>query len=149
VPSLTAGFVVGMLQVALAISFAALIFAGSLAPFLSQGIGYALVSSMIVGAIIALFASWPGFVGGNQDVPAAIMALMASTIAGSMPAMATADQTFVTVIVTIAITALLTGLFFLGTGYFRLGGLVRFLPYPVVGGFLAGTGWLLIAGSVS
>jgi SulP family sulfate permease len=30
-----------------------------------------------------------------------------------------------------------------------LGGLVRFLPYPVMGGFLAGTGWLLITGGLS
>ena len=29
-------------------------------------------------------------------------------------------------------------------GSLRLGKLVRFIPYPVVGGFLAGTGWLII-----
>ena len=28
------------------------------------------------------------------------------------------------------------------------GGLVRFLPYPVMGGFLAGTGWLLTTGGI-
>ncbi len=32
-------------------------------------------------------------------------------------------------------------------GIFRLGGLIRFIPYPVIGGFLAGTGWLLVRGS--
>ena len=52
-----------------------------------------------------------------------------------------------TVLVAIAATTLLTGLFFLALGFFRLGGLVRFVPYPVVGGFLAGTGWLLAQGS--
>src|SRR4029450_10272978 len=36
--------------------------------------------------------------------------------------------------------------FVLGT--FHLGNLVRFIPYPVVGGFLAGTGWLLFKGGI-
>ncbi|MGH2578516.1 MAG: SulP family inorganic anion transporter, partial [Actinomycetota bacterium] len=31
---------------------------------------------------------------------------------------------------------------------FRAGNLVRFVPYPVVGGFLAGTGWLLFKGGI-
>ncbi len=149
IPSITSGVVIGVLEVALAISFAALIFAGSLAPFVPYGIGYALVGAIIGGAIVALFTSWPGFVGGNQDVPAAIIALMSAAIAGLMPASSTAEETFITVVVTIAITTLVTGLFFLGTGYFHLGSLARFLPYPVVGGFLAATGWLLISGAVS
>ena len=34
-------------------------------------------------------------------------------------------------------------------GLLRLGKIVRFIPYPVVGGFLAGTGWLLVRGSLS
>lgn len=149
IPSLTSGLVIGILEVALAISFAALIFSGSLTPYVSSGIGYVLVGAIIGGTIIALFTSWPGFVGGNQDVPAAIFALMASAIVGLMPASATAEQTFITVVVTIALTTFITGLFLLGAGYFKLGGLARFLPYPVVGGFLAGTGWLLITGAVT
>ena len=50
-------------------------------------------------------------------------------------------------LVAIVVTALLTGVFFLLLGLLRLGGFVRYLPYPVVGGFLAGTGWLLVQGS--
>ena len=34
-------------------------------------------------------------------------------------------------------------------GHFRLGGFVRYIPYPVVGGFLAGTGSLLAQGGLS
>lgn len=37
----------------------------------------------------------------------------------------------------------------LGLGVFRLAGLVRFLPYPVAGGFGSGTGWLLFVGGIS
>jgi SulP family sulfate permease len=34
-------------------------------------------------------------------------------------------------------------------GRFKLGNLIRFIPYPVIGGFLAGTGWLLLVGAMS
>src|SRR5688572_27253086 len=33
-------------------------------------------------------------------------------------------------------------------GTLRLGDLVRYVPYPVIGGFLAGTGWLIAKGAV-
>ncbi len=47
----------------------------------------------------------------------------------------------------IALSTLIVGvvLFLLGT--YRLGNIVRFTPYPVIGGFLAGSGWLLLTGS--
>ncbi len=149
VPSFSSGLVIGILEVALAISFAALIFSGPLAAYVPFGIGYALAGAIIGGALIALFTSLPGLIGGNQDVPAAIMALMSVAIVEMMPVSATTEEAFITVTVAIALTTLLTGLFFLATGYFRLGDMARFLPYPVVGGFLAGTGWLLITGAVS
>ena len=38
---------------------------------------------------------------------------------------------------------------FLVLGTFRLGNLARFIPYPVIGGFLAGTGWLLMKGGLA
>ena len=149
VPSLTAGLVIGLLEVATAISFAALIFNGALAPFASYGIGYAIIGAIIGCTVIALFTSWPGFVGGNQDVSAAITALMVASLIGAMPASATAEHIFITAVVAIALTTMLTGLFLLATGHFDLGNLARFLPYPVIGGFLAGSGWLLITGAVS
>ena len=34
-------------------------------------------------------------------------------------------------------------------GLFKLGNLIRFIPYPVIGGFLAGAGWLLVRGAFS
>src|SRR5947207_8028997 len=46
------------------------------------------------------------------------------------------------------IVTLLTALTFLLLGTFRLGNLARFIPFPVVGGFLAGTGWLLLKGGI-
>ena len=55
---------------------------------------------------------------------------------------------FLTVIAATLVVTVLCGVVFLVLGRFRLGNLVRFVPYPVVGGFLAGTGWLLFKGGI-
>ena len=45
-------------------------------------------------------------------------------------------------------STLAMGLVYLLIRWFRLGKLVRFMPHPVMGGFLAGTGWLLVVGGI-
>jgi SulP family sulfate permease len=148
VPGITSGLVIGSLEVIIAISFTALIYAGELSRYVGVGIAFALIGAIITGVVVALVTSLPGTISGIQDAPAAILAAMAAAIVVSMPVNATGLDTFVTVVVAIALTTLLCGVFLLSLGFFNLGGLVRFLPYPVVGGFLAGTGWLLVTGSI-
>jgi SulP family sulfate permease len=46
------------------------------------------------------------------------------------------------------VVTLTTAVVFLLLGTFRIGNLARYVPYPVVGGFLAGTGWLLFKGGL-
>ena len=45
------------------------------------------------------------------------------------------------------LAAFTAGVVFYGLGAFRLGGLMRFIPYPVIGGFLAGSGLLILVGA--
>ncbi len=146
--SLTAGLVAGIFRVIVALSFAALIFSGGLANHVANGIGLLLYGAVVIGVVVTLTSSLPGVMAAPQDAPAAILALVAAAIAGNMPASAPADATYSTVVAAIAGTSLLTGAFFFALGRLKLGSLVRFVPYPVVGGFLAGTGWLLVQGGV-
>jgi SulP family sulfate permease len=148
-PGIATGLVIGLLEVIVAISFSALIYSGDISSFIGIGIGFALIGAIITGVVVTLVSSLPGTISGIQDAPAAILALMAAAIIASMPRDATSLDTFITVAVAIAVTTFICGIFLLGLGYFNLGELVRFLPYPVVGGFLAGTGWLLVVGSIS
>ena len=125
IPALLAGFLVGILEIALAASFAALIFSGETTAYLSRGIGMALFSATFGITITSLLTSYPAIMGGNQDAPAAIVGVMSAGIA----AMVTVEEArLATIIVAVALTTLITGLFLLGLGVFRLGGLVRFLP---------------------
>ena len=69
------------------------------------------------------------------------------SIAASMEG-APAEAKFITVVVVVMLTSVLSGLLFVLIGGFKLSRLVRFIPYPVVGGFVAGTGLLLAEGAV-
>jgi SulP family sulfate permease len=135
--------------VSLEISLAALIFSGALAPYVAFGIGFILFGAFAFLALGALTSSIPGTITLPQDTPAAILALIAAGVVANTTASASPEQTFITVVVAILLTTLLTGALFTLFGRFQLSGFVRFIPYPVVGGFLAGTGWLLASGSFS
>jgi sulfate permease, SulP family len=147
VTSLTAGLISGVLTITMGTAFAALIFSGPLSGFMSRGISSILFGAFVIGAFTALTSSYAGTVARPHEIPAAILALIASLVAGHMAAEGTGEKAFATVIATIMIASLGTGLFFLVLGFFNAGNLIRFVPYPVIGGFLAGTGLLLVKGA--
>lgn len=132
--------------VILAISFATLIFSGPLLPHLPNAIGIVLVGAVALAVIVALTSSYPASIASPQSAAGAISALIATSIAGQLAAPHLREG-YVTVMATMGLSALLVGLVMLALGWFRLGRLIRFIPYPVVGGFLAGTGWVLLHGS--
>ena len=49
--------------------------------------------------------------------------------------------------IVMGLSAALTGLLFFGLGVARAAGAIRFIPYPVIGGFLGATGWLMTSGA--
>lgn len=144
-PGITAGVIIGMIDISMELSLAALIFSGDLSRFLARGIGLMLFGAVAMGIVVAVTTSLPGVVAVPQDTPAAILALIGAGIAASMK-LASPDALYATVLAAIALTSLLMALSFLLLGWFKASGFVRYIPYPVVGGFLAGTGWLLVRG---
>ncbi|MEW5723167.1 MAG: SulP family inorganic anion transporter [Thermodesulfobacteriota bacterium] len=146
-PVAVAGLVNGVRSVIVVISFATLIFSGRLSPFLSTGIGLALFSGAVFGVTMALLSSYRGAVGLPHSLPAAVTALVAAAAAGHVSAGQGPAAVFSTVAAALIITSLLTGTTFLVLGFFHLGDFIRYIPYPVIGGFVAGTGWLLVSGA--
>lgn len=145
-PSLTAGLVAAVITVSLEISLAAFIFSGELNQFLAGGIGLMLFGAFAIGITIALTTSLPGMIGLPQDTPAAIIGLVAAAIGVSMRG-EDPRAVYFTIVAAMSLTSILTALFFLLLGWFKASGFVRYIPYPVVGGFLAGTGYLLSLGA--
>lgn len=146
---IVAGLLAGLLAVVVTSSFAPLLFRGVLAPYLPVGVGLALMATVAVAVTVSLTSSYPGTIAIPQDRTAPILALLAASTQASLPSDAAAERVFATVITALVLTCIANGLFLLLLGRLRLGSLIRFLPYPVVGGFLAGSGWLMILGALA
>lgn len=129
------------------IAFAALIFAGPLAAGFGMGVGVILLSSIIIALWIALRSRYPSSIGQVQEASIAILAT-AIAAATTQLEFAPGEIKVATAFAMLGTSAVLTGVVFWLFGLFRFGRLVRFMPYPVVAGFLAGSGWLLIQGAV-
>jgi sulfate permease, SulP family len=143
-----AGLVAGVVAVMVSVSFAVLIFGAPTPGQVGRGIALVLAATAVVAAVNALGSSFPGIIAGTQDNAAVVLAILAAGVAGAAPATLDEVAVFATVVVAIATGGLVTGLVLLLLGRFRLGRLVRYLPYPVIGGFLGGTGWLLLVGGL-
>lgn len=144
-PNITAGLVIGFIEVIFSVSIASLIFSGPLKPYLPRGIAVVLVTSTLCMLISAIFARVDEVISGLQENPAVLLTITVASLGGVL---AGGPDLLPTVLMLILVTTMLTGLFMLVLGIFRLGGLMRYIPYPVIGGFMAGTGWLLAQGSI-
>jgi sulfate permease, SulP family len=144
----SAGLVNGLLAVVIAVSFAVLIFGASVPEQVGSGVTLVLLSTVIAALVFASRASIPGTIAGAQDNSSIVLALIAASVVAAAPATLSSGGVVATVVVTIGLATVLTGLTLLLLGRLRLGELIRYVPYPVIGGFLAGTGWLLTVGGL-
>jgi SulP family sulfate permease len=136
--------VVGLVTLTFSISCAALVFSGPLAPYLPFGIASALVSASVTALVVAGRSSFRLAIAGPESHGSVVLAVMA---AGIVSAVAHPDQAAPTVFAAVVLSSIFTGLVLYGLGWLRAGHAVRFIPFPVVGGFLAGAGWLIVRGS--
>lgn len=129
------------------IAFSALIFTGSLAAGFGMGVGLILLSSLVLVLAMALFSSHPASIG---QVRKPSVAILAAAIAGITSTMSDApvETKILTAFAVLAVSGLVTGILFWIFGAFRFGRLIRFLPYSVIAGFLAGSGALMVEGAV-
>ncbi len=141
-PALGGGVLIGFLEVAFILSFASLVFAGTAPSDFARGLGFMLLGAAVLNLIGARWSSLPGAVVTPQDTTTAIVAATAGTVlAGVDPTVG-----FESMVLYLAVCGTLTGVVMLLLGLLRRGNLIRFIPLPVIGGFLAGTGYLLVVG---
>ena len=143
IPNSIAGIVSGLIEIFYAITFASLIFSGPLEEYLPLGISICLISGIISFWGISIFSSKPGIMSSVQDVPVVLLVVLTSSMASGM----SNENILPSLLMIIVISTVLTGAFMVALGILKLGGLGRYIPYPVIGGFLAATGWLIIIGT--
>ncbi len=146
---LSAGLICGLLTAMFAISAAALLFSTVLSTHITLAIGICLFGTIVLNVVIALSSSCPGMLSVTQEVTVVTLAVIAASIHGGMFGTHSEAETLATIIVMIGLATALTGAALFAMGSFRLGRLIRFIPYPVVAGFLAGMGWLIVAGALA
>src|SRR5262252_8232829 len=96
-----AAFVTAAFTIVACGSFAALIFAGPLHNYVSQGIWIGLFTALVVGMVVSLASSYKGVVAIPQDRVAPILAIMAASICARMES-ATPEQKCLAVVAAIA-----------------------------------------------
>ncbi|MFW6076771.1 MAG: SulP family inorganic anion transporter [Hyphomicrobiales bacterium] len=148
VPAAIAGLLAGLLVVSMSISFPALVFTGQLAPYLGFGIAMALFSSAILCAVMSFTSSYPPAAATAQAEPAVVMGVIGVSVTQALGNAAT-EAAFATLFAIIIVASLSLGLVFLVVGAWRFGNIIRYIPFPVIGGFMAYIGWLLFVGGLA
>ena len=142
-PALSSGLISGVYILIYVVSAGGIIFSGALAPFFSQGTGTVLFGTFVVCLVIALTGGYRGAISALPSPAIVVLVTIGSTIALQGNAL------FMTMVATMMVSALAAGTCFLMIGRFRLANLIRFIPYSVAGGFLAGTGGALCLEALS
>ncbi len=142
------GAAASVLTVAFGLSYALLIFTGPLSPYLAYGVAATFISSAIIAAVLAFGSSFHFAVGAPDSSTAAMTGILAAALMERIAAAYPSASLLAPTLVTLGLTSIATGLVLCGFGLSRLGRAIRYVPYPVVGGFLGATGCLILLGAV-
>ena len=144
-----AGVVASLVTLAHCLSFSALIFTGDLRDGLVFGLWGFWVASAVANLAGAVTATLPPLLSGPRNPVVAVMSVLAIQVAADVIGGGGSRAAAVHhVLLAFSLAGLLTGLSLWLLGRYRLGQLVRFVPYPVIAGFLAASGWLLVTGGL-
>jgi len=144
-----AGTISAIVNIAYCISFSALIFQGSIAAGFPLGLAALIMGTVVTGVVVALTTTLVPADAGPDTPAVAVMSVLAATVAAGLAAKGADSETMViNVLVAISVSTFLTGALLFGVGGLKLGQWLRFVPYPVIGGFLAASGCLLITGGI-
>jgi SulP family sulfate permease len=142
-----AGAICSVLSTAYCLSYAALIFAGPLKQWLSYGVAVTFLSAAIAAAVVALRSSLPFAIAGPDTSTSAVMATLVAVMAQNLVTHGARDLLH-PVLILMALSTAATGVLLCVLGLTRAGRAIRFVPFPVIGGFLGATGWLMMLGAI-
>ena len=142
------GSAASVLTITFGLSYALLIFTGPLTSYLSYGVAATFIASAVLGAVVALGSSFPFAIAAPESSTAAMTGILASSLVEHMTARDPSASLLAPVLMTLGLSAIVTGIVLCGFGVTRMGRAIRYVPYPVVGGFLGATGCLIVLGAI-
>ncbi|MDX1604575.1 MAG: SulP family inorganic anion transporter [Candidatus Competibacterales bacterium] len=146
-PPLTIGVIAGIDNIGVGLAIASLLFAGPLLSGIGLGVGVVLLAAVVLALFIGLRSGQPNAIALVQESNVAVLAAIIAASVGTM--VAPPEARLATALAIIGTSTLATAALLWVIGRLRLGGLVKLLPYPVVAGFVAASGWLLIEGALT
>ena len=129
-------------------AFATVIFAGALAPFLPLLVVILLCGWAMLGVYVALTSEKRLHIVSLDEQAVVILASIAGLLVLHMGERAATPSGLSTMLVIMALSSLAVAAFFWFIGHYRLTRLLELMPYPVICGFMAGIGWLLLEAGV-
>ncbi len=136
---ITGGITAGIVALPLALAFGIQAFGGINDPSAaSMGALAGLVGATLLGFFAALFGGTPSQISGPTGPMTVITAGLISGV------WASSSGNLSTVLITMSLAGLFCGLFQILFGIIKLGKLVRYIPYPVLSGFMSGIGVIII-----
>ena len=145
--NLTTAAVIAILNITAAVSVGALVFSGPLSPYLATGIGLFLLGNAITALLLPIGSQYKANIASIRTGQAPIFAGIAGAIAVSMQGQPL-EAVAVTAVAGILMATVVSAVVMYGLGWAKLGGLARYIPFPVLGGFFAGLGYLTAVGGV-
>lgn len=127
-----------------AIAYGVVIYAALGPEHSAQGALAGILGAVSIGITAPLFGGAPRLVSGPCAPAAAVMAALAGTLAAASSPVASPAH----IPLLLTLTGLLCGLLQLGYGAAGGGALIKFIPYPVVTGYLSGVAVLIFLGQI-
>jgi sulfate permease, SulP family len=142
-----AGFISAVGGIAYCLSLSALIFQGEIVGGFALGLAALIMGTVVTRLVVALTSTLSPADAEPDDPAVAVMSVLAASVAAALAAKGASNQAvIINVLVAISVSTLFTGILLFGLGALRLGQWLRFVPYPVIGGFFAASGLVLITG---
>lgn len=146
--NILSGSLIALVNISVAVSVAALLFAQVDPRLMVPGIAVLLVGTLITGLGGTLFSDFKSIICSPRNGLVPVFAVMVGSIYSSFGSQYSLGAE-ATIIMAIMVTTVITGLFLLLIGRMKLGNLVRYIPYPVTGGFFAGIGYIFVQGGMT
>ncbi len=142
------GIITGLGGLANFLGVAALAYPGPLEALLPTAVGLGFLGMGVCTLIVAALGTWRGTITEAQEAPAILLGFLGITAWQVLPADLQGPERLMAVLALFAAVTILTGAVFLFLGLARLGYLIRYVPFPVIGGVLASLGALLVLGAL-
>lgn len=142
------GITTSVIALPLAIAFGIVAFAPLGEEYVAQGALTGLYGVIVAGILTSLFGGTPGQI----SVPTAPMSVMVTSIIATLlrdpDIMALGDNQVMVVLVLVSMTIFMAGMMQLVMGAIGGGRLIKFIPYPVIGGFMNGIAIVIFLGQL-